>query len=88
MLEENTECWICKRTEAVIINGIKRSGWSEELFEEIRKVNAEEGKSTECTKEGVITLEDVGQLGLSSLWYLQGVDIWCSRRICDRSIGI
>jgi hypothetical protein len=65
MLEENTKCWICNRTEEEIIAEIKRRGWSEGIFEEIRKVNTEEGKSAECTKRGIISFEDVGQLGYS-----------------------
>lgn len=66
MLEEDTKCWICKRTESEIITEIKNNKWCESIFDEIRKLNKDERKREEdTTKEGVISLEDVGQLGYS-----------------------
>lgn len=65
MLEENTECWICKRKEAEIIAEIKNRKWSESIFDEVRKENKEGQEGISRTKEGLISLVSVGSLGFS-----------------------
>jgi hypothetical protein len=65
MLEENTECWICKRTEREIIAEIINRKWSERIFDEIRKENKENMEGKPQTKEGLISLVDVGTLDYS-----------------------
>ena len=70
MLEKNTECWICKRTETEIIAEIKNRKWSESIFDEVLKEYEKYGKGKGRagdyrTEKGLITLEDVGNLGYS-----------------------
>lgn len=63
MLEKDTECWVCGRSERGIIAEIKSRRWAEGILNDIRKENT--WKENVRTKEGIISLMDVGTLGYS-----------------------
>lgn len=57
MLEKDTRCWICRRTEEETIKELGGEVCSKELFDEIYKGIP---KDAEATEKGMLYLENVG----------------------------